>query len=102
MKKYIKREGQEFKVEVLYSLGGPNHITGEEDKRGYTLTVIPVIREKRDGYVVERAKSYAGYKKFLLEVSRQSKKAEEDAMEMAEKYESELIGFILENQKDVG
>lgn len=101
MKKYIEVQGQEFKVEVTYSLGGPNHISGGEDKHGYTLTVIPVIREKRNGYVVERAKSYTGYKKFLLEVSRKSKKAEEEAVKMAEKYELDFIDLILENQKDV-
>lgn len=95
MKKYITREGQDFKVEVTYSLGGQNYITGGTDKRGYTLTVIPVTREKRNGYVVERAKSYTGYRKFLLEVQRKSKKAEEEAISIAKEYELELLNLLL-------
>lgn len=95
MKKFITREGQEFKIEVSYSLGGMNHVTSQVDKRGYSLFVIPVIREQREGYMVERTKSYTGYKKFLLEVGRKSKKAEQEAIHLAEEIEDELIDKIL-------
>lgn len=95
MKKYTKVKGQDFKIQVNYSKGGMNFITNQEEKRGYTLVVTPVKREQRDGYTVERTSVYSGYKMFLLEVGRKSKKSLEKAIDMAAKQEDKLIQNIL-------
>ena len=93
MKKYIdtKTENMKIKVETYYSLGGMNYFTYKVEPRGYYLSVTPVERVVRDGYVSEGYSAFSGYKKLLLEVQRKSKKKEAEAETMAESQAHDIV-----------
>lgn len=97
--KYIKttKPNTYIKVEVFYSLGGINYFNYKIEPRGYYLSAKEVERTDRGGYVSE---SYAvfgnGLKILLKEVKRQSKKAEADAMVLAEEYMNNIVDRVLE------
>lgn len=99
MKKYLPVEGQganNLIVEVKYTLGGVSFATYREYPRGYYLHVTPVLREEFGEYASETFKLFGGAKMLLKEVKRQSKKAEQEALAEAQKMESELINFVLQ------
>lgn len=81
MKAYFKvrsRE-EEIKVTVGYDLGGLNAFSGNHSRRGYYIYVQPVTRTG----LSESCTLFDGFKKCLKEVSKQSKKAKIEAIEMA-------------------
>ncbi len=85
MKNYIQKNGYELKIEVGYEKGGMNYFSGQETKRGYYLYVYPVNREVVDGRVIiESFTLFRGGKKLLLEVTRKSEKAYNQACSMLE------------------
>lgn len=78
-----ENENEFIEVSMYYSLGGYNVWTGDNDRRGYWLSVSKV--EKGDGWVKQAL--FEGRKMFLKEVKRKSKKAEKEALTIAmEKY----------------
>ena len=85
MKKYEQIEGtnKELKVEVFYDKGGMNHFTSTVKRRGYYVSARVVEVKKEDGYVMESFMMFGGLKRLLLEVKKQSKKAYEQACELA-------------------
>lgn len=99
MKKFIavkenSSKTTHLKIEVYYNLGGYNCFTHKTDARGYYLSVSPVTRYDRDGVQFESYTAFSGVKMCLLEVSRKSKKAEENAHKLAEQNENDLIAYI--------
>jgi len=75
---------QAYQIEVSYDLGGMNYFTGNINPRGYSLSVRPVaITEREGGYRVVSYKGFSGVRYFLKGVTRKSKKAEREAIEMA-------------------
>ena len=96
LKRYEERNGQTFKIQVLYSVGGRNNWAGREEARGYYLHVTPVKLEDKGSYRMETVVAFSGYKDLLLEVKRQSKKAEESADKLAETMVEELIQACLQ------
>lgn len=116
MKRYIpiKTENNSenyLRVMMDYSLGGHNWYNGDNERRGYYLYCSPV--EKKTSYFsngepfVTYTETVGKGGKFLLkEVSRQSKKANEEAVKLAKgrteeivalickKYEFELVDFV--------
>ena len=102
MKIYIKatgNAGQEvnyIKVEFYYSKGGMNYMTYKNEKRGYYISVTPVKREDRGSYCMESYVGFSGFKDCLLEVTRQSKKAEETAREIFYQEKSRYINYLIE------
>ena len=92
-KRYIKANGKEvnaLRCELYYSLGGINYFTYKNESRGYYLAVSPVNRsEHMESYV-----GFSGVKKCLLEVTRQSKKAEAKAEEMVHENLVNLINAV--------
>lgn len=96
-KQYIKRNGLTLKVHLYYSLGGYSYMTCETEARGYYLSVSPVeIKEIDNGIVSETYQAYTGVKTLLLEVKRKSKKAERQAIRIAEEKLDTLINHVLE------
>lgn len=71
-------------IETYYDLGGRNVWTGAEQKRGYYLRITPVTRENKYGCTMESFTAFTGAKVLLKSVSRQSKKAEREAEQIAE------------------
>lgn len=88
MKKYTKIEGTDnkfLKSEVYYNKGGINYFTYKTDPRGYWVSVTIVEREVREnGVSIESFSLFgSGYREFLFEVKKQSKKAYDTAVSMS-------------------
>lgn len=99
MTNYIKlaenAEGYtDLKVYMYYCLGGYNNFTSTEEKRGYYLSVCPVVR----GNGFESYRVFSGVKKCIKEVKRQSKKAESEAEKLMEIEKENLIAYVLNEQ----
>jgi hypothetical protein len=102
-KEYFKVQGQEREIEVSvgYELGGHSYFTGENSNRGYYMYVRPVTRSGNfTSFIL-----FEGFKCCLLQVNRQSKKAEATALEMAKdlmlmkaKEYTDSKGWVLEPQ----
>ncbi len=101
MKKYIPIEPSESEnslcLEVLYSKGGYNWFYGDSERRGYYLHCSPVLlkcNKLNNGqeYTTKTIIAGKGYKLLLKEVSRRSKKAEDEANSLAE----EKADFIVD------
>ncbi len=87
-------------VEVGYSLGGYNWYNGDSEPRGYYLYCTPCERKMNK---LSDGREYAsisqilgrGGKTLLKEVTRQSKKAKEEALKIAKEKENWLIQKVL-------
>lgn len=101
MKKYFQISGSAnkfVKFTVVYSKGGLNYFTGKEEKRGYWVSVSVVEKETINGITVESVTIHsaaAGFKRFLLEVKRDSQKSFNQAVAIAESMQVELVDKIL-------
>lgn len=72
-----------LKVEVYYALGGHNYFTGNNERRGYYLSISPIEIKSLDGkFNCESYTAFTGYKFLLFEASRKSQKGMEKAIEM--------------------
>lgn len=102
MKRYVELEKNEMathlKIETRYDLGGPNWAYGGTTKRGYYLSVMPVTRENRNGYILESYTGFSGVKQLLKEVSRKSAKAEAAAEEIAKNYLHSMVLYVCDRQ----
>jgi len=100
MIKYIKVNGTgatHLKVEIDYNKGGYNYFTYKTEPRGYYIHVSPVTRNITDtGFVLESYTAFTGIKACLLEVTRKSNKAENQAIELFELKKDKYIDYILE------
>lgn len=86
MKRYYAVEGraEEVKVSTGYDIGGPNFLSGGTSRRGYYVYVQPVERGTGGtGLAFERHTLFAGFKKLLFEVPRQSKAKAAQAEDVA-------------------
>ena len=98
MKKYEKIEGsnKELKIEVYYDKGGMNYFNSKNEPRGYWLSMRQVEIERQDrGIVIESFGLMSGAKMFLKEVKKQSQKAYDEAVLLAEEKIEELRGHVL-------
>lgn len=100
-KKYIKAEGtgvNNLCVELYYNLGGINYFNYKTEPRGYYLSVKPVERTTKDGYITESYAMFSGVKQLVKEVARKSAKSAEQAKQEAEKLEKTLIEYVCERE----
>lgn len=98
MKKYEKIEGsnKELKIEVYYDKGGMNYFNSKNEPRGYWLSMRQVEIQRTDrSIVIESFGLMSGAKMFLKEVKKQSQKAYEEAIVLAEGKIEELRGHVL-------
>ena len=98
MKKYEKIEGsnKEVKIEVFYDKGGMNYFNSKNEPRGYWLSMRQVEVERQErGIVIESFGLFSGAKIFLKEVKKQSQKAYDEAILLAEEKIEELRGHVL-------
>ncbi len=84
-----------IKVEAYYSKGGMNYFNGASERRGYYLSVMPVERSNERGYTTESFMMFSGTKKLLLEVARQSPKAQDQAKALIDGSKDELVQYIV-------
>lgn len=80
---YMTQEGQEYKIELCYTTGGVNYLTGSDMPRGYCLSVIPVTRKfnsyasigkPNEGYWSESSVMFQGVKHHVQLAKRFSQK----------------------------
>jgi hypothetical protein len=101
MKKYfqVNESANKFvKFQVLYSKGGMNYFSGKVERRGYWVIVSVINQEVINGITIESlvvGSAAAGFKRFLLEVKRDSQKSFDQAVTIAESMQAELIDKIL-------
>lgn len=88
-KEFTTEKGTTLYYSVNYSLGGYNYFTGEMGKRGYFLNIQRNYNSFCAFTGIE--KPGGAIKRLLIEVKRQSKKAEEQAEQMAEKQVAEIV-----------
>ena len=103
-KKYISvqsptEEVTHLKVELYYSMGGWNYFVGKQEPRGYYLSVTPVKKWKSETATYEQFAAFTGCKTLIKEVARKSKKAEREAVVLAESKEQKLVARITASQK---
>ena len=99
MKNYIKLQDNplgytHLKIEFFYDKGGEYAINS---KRGYYVMCYPVtVSTNSNGNIInESFGCYGGFKSLILEVSRKSKKAEAEALQLIEGLQVELINKVL-------
>ena len=105
MKKYLElaenRDGHNvLRIDVGYSLGGYNWYNGDDEPRGYYLYCTPCerkVNKTSDGkeYTCITEVVGKGGKTLLKQVTRQSKKACEEAMRIAKEKEDWLVQRVL-------
>jgi hypothetical protein len=98
MKTYLKtnKENTFIKLEVKYSKGGTALFTHKIEKRGYYIHISPVFRETDDrGVTFEKYTAFSGYKQNLKEIKRDSEKAYNEAVILANNFQNELINLVL-------
>lgn len=79
-----------LEVSIYYDIGGYNYFTSTPKKRGYYLSVNPLV-------VTDNLVSYEGFSGtnvLLNEVKRQSKKGEEEALKLLPQFKQKLIDYI--------
>lgn len=99
-KEYEEVNGQTYKIEIFYDLGGFSYFTYKEVKRGYYVCVSPVTLENRGSYTVETSEAFSGVNYMLFEASRRSKASAEKAINMtAGKLKNDLIDYVINLNK---
>lgn len=71
-----------LKVDIYYDLGGYSYFTNKSSKRGYYVSVTPVVRSEHDNYFSETIGIFRGYKYCLREVTRKSNKVKQEVLEI--------------------
>jgi len=97
-KKYLERNGQTFKIQLYYSLGGMNYFQSVNEKRGYYFSVTPVkITKLEGGFQSEQSTAFSGTKVLILETKRQSQKGFNEAKKLVEEsnWEEKLIENVI-------
>lgn len=87
--------GKVLEVRVYYSKGGMSMFTYKQEPRGYYLAVTPMEITKGEGYTGRAFLMFgAGRKALLLEVKRQSPRAEKEALALASEKEREILEAV--------
>jgi hypothetical protein len=89
------KDATHIDVEVYYTQGGVNYLSGGTTPRGYYLNALPVTHKGRTtSYAL-----FSGRSKLLLKTRRYSAKQFERAVEMAKPLVSNLVREMLEAKK---
>lgn len=99
MQKYIEVKENatgitHVKVWLYYDIGGMDFGSPQNKPRGYYISVVPVTREKKNGYTMESFGAYSGLKQLLKSVQRKSAKAEAEAEKQAELLIDAMVSFV--------
>lgn len=84
-----------LQIRIYYALGGMNYLNYKMEPRGYWLSVTPVTYKTERGFRSISYSAFSGYKHFLKEVTRKSKKAAAEAEKIALDCENGLIERVL-------
>lgn len=96
-KQHIERSGLTLEIKVYYSLGGMNYFSGSSEARGYYLSVSPVeVSRREDGSICSTSyTAFSGTKLLLLEAKRKSQSKMNEALNLAEGRQEEIISHVL-------
>lgn len=90
------KNGTHLDVEVYYSKGGANYISGGTTPRGYYLSVTPVTH--KNGMV--STVLFTGMKRLLMQTNRYSAKQFEQAVQKGRLEAPELIELVLDKERE--
>lgn len=88
------KNGTHIDVEVYYTKGGMNYLSGGVTPRGYYVSVKPV--KHKDG--LNSYMLFSGEKKLLMQTNRFSTKQFEQAVEMGRQAAPELVNYVLKQE----
>lgn len=88
------KNGTHIDVEVYYTQGGANYLSGGTTPRGYYLSVTPVTR--KDNMVSFTL--FSGQKKLLMQTNRYSAKQFEQAVALGRSAALGLIDKVIEKE----
>lgn len=89
------KNGSHIDVEVYYTKGGANYLSGGTTPRGYYLSVSPVTH--KNGMV--STIMFTGKKKLLMQSNRYSAKQFEQAVQKGRLEAPELIKQVIDEEK---
>ena len=89
------KNGSHIDVEVYYTKGGANYISGGTTPRGYYLSATPVTYKNGMASTV----LFNGMKKLLMPANRYSAKQFEQAVNKGREEAPELIKLVLDKEK---
>jgi len=90
-------DGRELKISVDFTKGGRSMGTGEMHASGYYVSVTPVLRENKDGYISESMNPFNGFRKHLLDAGRRSAKRAQTAIAIMEEQQKEIFDNYIEH-----
>lgn len=80
-----------LKAMIEYSLGGYNCFTSKTESRGYYMSISPVERSDKYGFITETYAAFTGLKQCVLPVQRKSQKKMNEAVEY---FEQHILEFM--------
>lgn len=94
----VVQKDQYLKFQVYYDKGGINYFTGETDKRGYWVAVKPVTKSvSENGVSWEKALMFEGFKCFLKETNRFSRKTLDSILAEVKENINKYISYAINN-----
>lgn len=100
-KKYADIDGQTYKIELYYTLGGYNMYSDTVRERGYYGAVTPVTRSTTsEGYTVETFRAYTGVCKLIYPTKRKSCSAARIAEDLFDDIaQQELLDYVVKSME---
>ena len=90
-------EGLVLEVRLYYSKGGMNFFNYANEKRGYSLSVTPVVNKTDRGFTTQQFMLGTGIKSLVLEAKRYSAKVLGE-LEVNEELLAKLVAHVVEKQ----
>lgn len=89
--------GKVYEVEVYYSLGGMNYISGSVNRRGVYLSITPKdVGEKTTSYVLLGDPNKSGMRMFVQELQRKNQKILQEWYEKVKPIVDDMIKIAKE------
>lgn len=87
----LAREGTHIKLSLYYALGGANYFTGQQDPRGFNVSVSVVTREDKGAYSSESQMLGEGYRMQLEPAKRFNAKKLSELLEKAKQCGLDIV-----------
>ena len=101
MLEVTKGNATHVKIELYYALGGMNYFSCKTEERGLYLSVSPVSRVEREGYVSESYSAFSGIKMLVKPMARLNQKVLDNFEVKEEDIETLLSNVLSKNGLEV-
>lgn len=96
-----KGSATHIKIELNYNIGGMNYFSCRTEERGLYLSVTPVSRVQREGYVSESYSAFSGIKMLVKPMARLNQKVLDNFEIKEEDIETLLSNVLSKNGLEV-